>query len=240
MQPVLSDSQRERKQAVKGRASDLIAPWERQNFSGSALTLRGFAAFWNIQERTVQRHAKAGKIPGVFQSGQRLKIRRCRASYEYGQLLWRKLRGQSLFKELASFAKKPAVRAIYATVELDAAKTGCKPGDMDFNQYLAGLDVGPLDLMSGEERFVFEKSPQHFQILAEAVRLLNCGELPTHEKIAQKLQISRRTFIRRFPEMTRARIKKAAMMVFGGSMPEGESPPEGVPYQTWGGRRPGR
>jgi hypothetical protein len=193
---------------------------------GAAYSLRAFAIRWGVEERTIRRHAKLQKIPGLFKSGERLKIRRCRASNDYGQMMadkksaiWRGARAiykgseppeppyiyisqEDVIDGVSDDPNDSHRKALSAILELDRAKTSNAPYDRS---------VWKL----GDERAVFEQHPYRFRIMSEAASLVSRGELPTQAKIAEILGMSRRTFIRRFPEMKRAAIKAMAAVVLG-------------------------
>ena len=247
--------------------------------------------FWGIEERTIQRHAKAGKVPGLFKSGRRLKIRRCKASQAYGQMLSSKKSAVRLQKSIPaddhlrtlgaiSFepwgctTKKtqrpstkrkshayvsqenvidgvpddqnnPHFQALGAIYQLDRAKTGNPEPDEE---------VWTLPELKG----IFEDHPELFRVIGIAVSIVTDGEMvsaspgafdkekgstrrpiPTQTLIAQRLGISRRTFVRKYPEMTAARIKAAVQAIIGAAaLPSSAGKaPQNVPYQTRGGRR---
>lgn len=233
-------------------------------WDGCSFSLRGFALFWKIPERTVQRHAKAGKMPGLFKSGRRLKIRRCKASHDYGQMLAARKPGTGRrlvdqknewgppfwFFGSAEEARKQGLtresglgRA--STLFLENVLDGV-PDDQDDQHFQALGAILDWDRAKTgnpvpddkvwtlpENRWLFKEHPNRYRVIAAALCIVTEGEpdeptdgeksrkslLPTQARIAECLGISRRTFIRKYPQMTAAIIKRAVEVILGREPP---------------------
>jgi DNA-binding transcriptional MocR family regulator len=194
---------------------------------GPAFSLRAFAIHWGVEERTIRRHAKLQKIPGLFKSGERLKIRRCRASSDYGKMMADKksvapsratykasnpqfIPQENVIDGTSDDPNDPHRKALSAILELDRAKTSNADYDPEVWKLLG-------------QRITFESYPERYRLMSEAASLAARGELPTQAKIAKALGISRRTFIRRFPDMNREAINYMVSVVLG---VEGRNPAE--------------
>lgn len=60
------------------------AKWTREYNKGPAFTLAEYARFWKISERTIRHYAKKNLIPGLFQVGKRLRVRKTKETFYCG------------------------------------------------------------------------------------------------------------------------------------------------------------